>query len=147
MRRRDRPRSITLPRIIKVMTWSVLFFSIPLQLEKVADGHTQDITVDDDPNFDPTAPVLEDESPYPEVRSVVANTDDPTMPSSTIRAWVVGLICAVIIPGANQFFSFRYPIVDINQVCEGFPHAAASANLPFGVPVAKFEIRFTSPYC
>ena len=129
------------------MKWSVLFFSISLQPKKVADGHTQDITVDDDPNFDPTAPVLEDESPYPEVRSVVANTDDPTMPSSTIRAWVVGLICAVIIPGANQFFSFRYPIVDINQVCEGFPHAAASANLPFGVPVAKFEIRFTCPYC
>jgi len=51
-------------------------------------GHTQDITVDDndDPNFDPTAPALEDESPYPEVRSAVANTDDPKMPSSTFRA-------------------------------------------------------------
>ncbi|KAI0251736.1 OPT oligopeptide transporter [Lactifluus subvellereus] len=74
-----------------------------------------DVTVNndnyDDPNFDPLECqwVLDNESPYPEVRSAVANTDDPTMPSSTFRAWVVGLIWAVIIPGVNQFFFFRYP--------------------------------------
>ena len=94
-------------------------------------GHTQDVTVDDndDPNFDPTAPVLEDESPYPEVRAAVANTDDPTMPVSTLRAWTIGLIWAVLIPGVNQFFYFRYPSVSIgvgqastSQVCEKFPH-------------------------
>ena len=82
-------------------------------------GYTQDISVDDDdPNFDPTAPVLEDESPYPEVRSAIANTDDPKMPSSTFRAWVVGLIWAVLLPGVNQVFFFRYPSVQVNQVCE-----------------------------
>ncbi|KAF8493699.1 OPT oligopeptide transporter protein-domain-containing protein [Russula emetica] len=79
------------------------------------DNHTtdhqsddaMDTTVDDndDPNFDPTAPALEDESPYPEVRSAVANTDDPTMPTSTFRAWVIGLIWAVL----------RYPYVSIDQ--------------------------------
>ena len=81
--------------------------------------HTQDVTVDDDddPNFDPTVPVLEDESPYPEVRAAVANTDDPKMPSSTLRSWVLGLIWAVIIPGVNQFFYLRYPSVSINPVC------------------------------
>ena len=82
-------------------------------------GHTQDVTVDDDdPNFDPTAPVLEDESPYPEVRAAVANTDDPTMSSATFRVWVVGLIWAVLIPGANQFFSLRYPSIGIPAVCK-----------------------------
>jgi hypothetical protein len=70
----------------------------------------------DDPNFDPTAFALEDESPYPEVRSAVSNTDDPSMPSSTFRAWVVGLIWAIIIPGVNQFFFFRYPSISISQV-------------------------------
>jgi hypothetical protein len=70
----------------------------------------------DDPNFDPTAFALEDESPYPEVRSAVANTDDPSMPSSTFRAWVVGLIWAIIIPGVNQFFFFRFPSITIGQV-------------------------------
>ena len=96
--------------------------------EKVADiqylvRHAQDITVDDndDPNFDPTAPALEDESPYPEVRSAVANTDDPTMLSSTLRAWVVGLFWAALIPGLNELLLFRYPNVCVNQVCEVFP--------------------------
>ena len=68
--------------------------------------------------------MLEDESPYPEVRSAVANTDDPTMPSSTIRAWVVGPILTVLVPGVNQIFYFRYPAVTINQVCELFSPAA-----------------------
>jgi hypothetical protein len=32
------------------------------------------------------------------------------MPSSTFRAWVVGLIWEVLFPGVNQFFYFRYPL-------------------------------------
>jgi hypothetical protein len=55
-----------------------------------------------------------DESPYPEVRSAVANTDDPMMPASTFRAWVIGLIITILGSGFNQFFSFRYPIVYLN---------------------------------
>ena len=80
---------------------------------------TQDLPVidDDDPNIDFLAFVVDDESPYPEVRSSVANTDDPTMPSSTFRAWVVGLILAIIIPGVNQFFFFRYPSITLDVVC------------------------------
>jgi hypothetical protein len=143
MKRRGPPRPITIPRIIKVMLWSVMIFLLSpsnwIGKKKVADipgRHTQYVTVDDndDPNFDPTVPVLEDESPYPEVRCAVANTDDPTMPSSTFRAWVVGLILAVLIPGVNQFF-FRYPSVIFNQVCETF--SPRRFSLPFGVPVSK----------
>ena len=37
-----------------------------------------------------TSPVSEDDSPYPEVRSAVANTDDPTVPVNTLRTWVIG---------------------------------------------------------
>ncbi|KAF8263227.1 small oligopeptide transporter [Lactarius quietus] len=80
------------------------------------DGISPWATNDDDPNFDPTAFVLEDESPYPEVRSAVANTDDPTMPASTLRAWLLGIIWAVLIPGVNQFFFFRYPSVSISSI-------------------------------
>ena len=115
------------------MVSNVLFFYlISAGLErrkwlKYLVGHTQDVTVDDDdPNFNPTAPVLEDESPYPEVRAAVANTDDPNMPSSTFRAWAVGLMWAVLIPGLNQVFYFRYPSVQINEVCENpFPMAVS----------------------
>lgn len=58
----------------------------------------------------------EDDSPYPEVRSAVANTDDPLMPVNTLRAWLLGLLFAIIIPGVNQFFFFRYPSVTITGV-------------------------------
>ncbi|TDL22377.1 small oligopeptide transporter [Rickenella mellea] len=60
--------------------------------------------------------VPDDDSPYPEVRSAVANTDDPRIPASTIRAWVLGLIWAIILPGVNQFFFFRYPAVTISSL-------------------------------
>ncbi|PAV24301.1 OPT oligopeptide transporter [Pyrrhoderma noxium] len=70
----------------------------------------------DDPNLDKDAIVLEDDSPYPEVRSAVANTDDPTMPVSTIRSWVIGLVFAIIMSGLNQFFFFRYPSVTIGNL-------------------------------
>lgn len=58
----------------------------------------------------------EDESPYPEVRSAVANTDDPDMPAGTLRAWALGLIWAVLIPGVNQFYFFRWPSITIGPV-------------------------------
>ncbi|OBZ72977.1 Sexual differentiation process protein isp4 [Grifola frondosa] len=70
----------------------------------------------DDPNIDPDAIVLEDDSPYPEVRSAVANTDDPSMPVNTLRAWTLGLIWAILLPGLNQFFFFRYPSVTVTGI-------------------------------
>jgi OPT family small oligopeptide transporter len=73
----------------------------------------------DDPNLDKDAAIagiLEDDSPYPEVRSAVANTDDPTIPVGTLRAWTLGLFWAIIIPGLNQFFFFRYPAVNVSSI-------------------------------
>ena len=58
----------------------------------------------------------EDDSPYPEVRSAVANFDDPEMPASTVRAWILGISWAVLLSGMNQFFYFRYPSVAIGIV-------------------------------
>ncbi|KAG9097157.1 hypothetical protein FRC06_007884 [Ceratobasidium sp. 370] len=51
---------------------------------------------------------IEDESPYPEVRSAVANTDDLDMPCR--------LIWAILLPGLNQFFYSRYPSVTIGNL-------------------------------
>lgn len=58
----------------------------------------------------------EDDSPYPEVRSAVANFDDDTMPVSTIRAWVLGMCGAIVLPGVNQFFYYRYPGIVVGSV-------------------------------
>jgi hypothetical protein len=62
----------------------------------------------------------EDESPYPEVRAAVSNTDDMEMPADTLRAWTIGLFWAIFIPGLNQFFHFRYPSVTIGSVRRPF---------------------------
>ncbi|PFH49542.1 hypothetical protein AMATHDRAFT_48643 [Amanita thiersii Skay4041] len=89
----------------------------------------------DDPNIDKDdaiAGVLEDDSPYPEVRSAVSNTDDPTIPASTIRSWLIGIIWAILIPGLNQFFFFRYPSVIVNGIVAqllAFPIGRAWARI------------------
>ena len=62
--------------------------------------------------------VVEDDSPYPEVRAAVANTDDTTIPVNTFRAWLIGIIWAVLIPGLNQFFFFRFPSVSVGGVSD-----------------------------
>lgn len=46
-----------------------------------------------------------DDSPYPEVRSVVPAYDDPTMPCLTVRVWFIGLIFTVF--GQSGEHDFR----------------------------------------
>ena len=58
----------------------------------------------------------EEDSPYPEVRAAVSNTDDPTIPVGTVRVWVIGLLWAILIPGLNQFLYFRYPSITVGSV-------------------------------
>ncbi|KAJ3530568.1 hypothetical protein NM688_g7690 [Phlebia brevispora] len=70
----------------------------------------------EDPNLEQGVIDVEDDSPYPEVRSAVANTDDPTMPVSTLRSWVIGVIWAVLIPGLNQFLFFRFPSITVSGI-------------------------------
>ncbi|KAJ7243035.1 small oligopeptide transporter, partial [Mycena rebaudengoi] len=85
----------------------------------------------------------EEDSPYPEVRSAVANFDDPEMPASTIRSWTLGLIFSALIPGMNQFFHFRFPSINIGPVVAqliAFPIGSAWARcMPhvslFGLPL------------
>ncbi|KAF5006554.1 hypothetical protein FDECE_7080 [Fusarium decemcellulare] len=50
-------------------------------------------------------------SPYPEVRAVVSNKDDPSLPAGTIRAWVIGLIFVIVQSFVNQLFSVRQPAI------------------------------------
>lgn len=46
----------------------------------------------------------------------MANFDDDTMPASTIRAWVLGILGAIVLPGVNQFFYLRYPGIVVGSV-------------------------------
>ncbi|SCU97646.1 LAMI_0F10814g1_1 [Lachancea mirantina] len=59
-------------------------------------------------------PTLLPDSPYPEVRATVANTDDPTVVLNHWRTWFLTTIFVVVFAGVNQFFSLRYPTLTIN---------------------------------
>lgn len=52
-------------------------------------------------------------SPYSEVRAVVDNVDDPTMPTSTLRMWFIGIIYVAIGSFINQLFDIRQPSIVI----------------------------------
>ncbi|KAH9986091.1 OPT oligopeptide transporter [Russula compacta] len=54
------------------------------------------------------------DSPYPEVRAAVANTDDPTMPVNTFRVWFLGVVFALVIPAFNSIITLRYPYILIS---------------------------------
>ncbi|KAK0649302.1 OPT oligopeptide transporter protein-domain-containing protein [Cercophora newfieldiana] len=61
------------------------------------------------------AALITNNSPYSEVRSVVDNHDDPAMPSSTIRVWVIGLFFSSALAAINQLFSIRMPPIGIGS--------------------------------
>ena len=71
----------------------------------------------------------EEDSPYPEVRCAVANYDDPEMPASTLRAWVLGIFWAILVPGMNQFFFFRFPAVNVTGVRPRHPFSGKVLSL------------------
>ena len=71
------------------------------------------------------------------MRSAVANTEDFDMPVSTLRTWFLGLAFAIIMPGLNQFFYFRFPSVQIDSF------AALLLIFPLGRAAAAFLPNWT----
>ncbi|KAE9970878.1 hypothetical protein BLS_004716 [Venturia inaequalis] len=82
---------------------------------EVAPGHLQEIEVDVAKAIGETEDYDEDSehSPYPEVRAVVPEVDDPAIPVNTLRMWIIGIVFTIIGSGINNFFSLRYPSVHI----------------------------------
>lgn len=82
-----------------------------------------------------------DDSPYLEVRAAVSNVDDPDMPVNTFRTWLLGLIAVVVVPGANQLLSLRYPSTTISAfvvIIFAFPLGQLLAKV---LPACKFQTR------
>ncbi|KAK7052416.1 glutathione transporter 1 [Favolaschia claudopus] len=107
-----------------------------------------------DPNYGGIVEDIDGEdSPYPEVRSAVANFDDPEMPASTIRSWTLGLLFSILIPGMNQFFHFRYPSVNVGPVVAqliAFPLGSTWARWMPNVAVCGVALNpgpFTLVHC
>lgn len=61
-------------------------------------------------------PTILPNSPYPDVRAVVPITDDPTIRLNHWRTWFLTTVFVVVFAGVNQFFSLRYPSLEINFI-------------------------------
>ncbi|KAK9454994.1 OPT oligopeptide transporter protein-domain-containing protein [Dipodascopsis uninucleata] len=55
------------------------------------------------------AVLMKHHSPYPEVRSVCSPTDDPSIPTETFRAYVIGTFWVIVGTFINQLIYFRQP--------------------------------------
>ncbi|KAM0152898.1 hypothetical protein ACHAQE_007869 [Botrytis cinerea] len=95
-----------------------------------------------------------DQSPFPEVAACVSNTDDPSIPCNTFRAWVLMTAFVMVFAGANQFFALRYPSLSIGYVVAQllvFPIGRAWEKLPrwrvplgalsFDINPGKFSVK------
>ncbi|GKU11702.1 unnamed protein product, partial [Fusarium langsethiae] len=79
-------------------------------------------------------------SPYPEVRAVVSNKDDPSTPAGTIRAWTIGLLFVVLQSFVNQLFSVRQPSIRLQApVIQLLSYPLGKAWEKW-LPVGKFRL-------
>ncbi|KAI9736312.1 MAG: hypothetical protein M1834_001198 [Cirrosporium novae-zelandiae] len=81
-----------------------------------------------------------DNSPFPEVRANVPNTDDVSLPVNTFRMWFLGCVFALIGSGINSFFSAHYPSVTITSLVTqllSFPCGCLLASI---LPVRTFHL-------
>ncbi|KAF9944478.1 hypothetical protein BGZ70_004609, partial [Mortierella alpina] len=73
----------------------------------------------------------EDDSPIEEVRVIVSNVDDPSLPYNTFRMWFLGLLWTCIISFVNQFFYLRQTTISIGY------SVVALLSLPMGHFMAR----------
>ncbi|KAI9322283.1 OPT family small oligopeptide transporter [Dichotomocladium elegans] len=58
----------------------------------------------------------DEDSPIEEVRAIVPNTDDPTLPVYTFRMWFLGIIFAAALAFVNMFFWFRQNAMTVSAL-------------------------------
>ncbi|KAF7335307.1 OPT oligopeptide transporter [Mycena sanguinolenta] len=82
---------------------------------------------------------FDDESPYPEVRAAVANTDDPSMPVNTFRMWFLGILLTILLAGINQVFYYRSPSVFISSIVGQLISLPMGKLLEWVLPTTQFK--------
>ncbi|GAA5806411.1 OPT family small oligopeptide transporter [Helicostylum pulchrum] len=98
---------------------------------------TQHIDDSEKSDFNEFVETAED-SPIEEVRAVVSNTDDPTLPVYTFRMWFLGIIFGALLSFVNQFFHFRQNALTLS------PLVVQLLSFPIGklmekvIPKSKF---------
>ncbi|KAI0835526.1 small oligopeptide transporter [Hypoxylon sp. FL0890] len=83
-----------------------------LPIQELKDVDTALATGNAEKGVEIETALLEENSPYPEVRGAVRNYD-VDLPANTIRAWVIGLILCTVGSAVNMLFSLRNPTITI----------------------------------
>lgn len=90
------------------------------------------------------AALITNNSPYAEVRAVVSNKDDTSIPASTIRSWVIGILFSVFLAFVNQLFSIRQPGIRFDtNVAQLLAYPVGKAWEKW-MPHADISVPFTS---
>ncbi|KAK9366609.1 OPT oligopeptide transporter protein-domain-containing protein [Lipomyces kononenkoae] len=82
-------------------------------------------------------------SPYPEVRSVVDATDDPTIPVETFRVYLLGFFFIIVVSAVNQFFTTRQPHISISAAIVQILVFPCGKTLAKALPDWGFTLRGT----
>ncbi|KAI9155531.1 Sexual differentiation process protein isp4 [Paramyrothecium foliicola] len=92
------------------------------------------------------AALVANNSPYAEVRAVVSNRDDTTIPCSTIRSWAIGIFFSIVLGFINQLFDIRQPsirvLANVAQLL-AYPVGKAAENWLPDYGVTLFGVRHT----
>lgn len=81
-----------------------------------------------------------DHSPYLEVQAVVESTDNPDTPAGTFRAWLLGLLFAVIGAGLDQFFSLRQPGIYVTSLLAQLLAYPCGIFLAWALPTSSWRL-------
>jgi OPT family small oligopeptide transporter len=92
------------------------------------------------------AALVANNSPYAEVRAVVSNKDDVSIPCSTIRSWAIGILFSLVLGFINQLFDVRQPsirvLANVAQLL-AYPIGKAAENWLPDVGITLFGVRHT----
>lgn len=87
------------------------------------------------------AALIDDWSPYPEVRAVTQVNDDPNESCETLRVYLIGLTLAVAGVVLNTFFYNRFPSISLPTMCFQLILAPAGRAWAKVLPDWGFTIR------
>ncbi|QKD50761.1 OPT oligopeptide transporter protein-domain-containing protein [Fusarium oxysporum Fo47] len=90
--------------------------------------------------FEAQKELMLDGTIYPEVRAVVDDTDDPTLPVGTFRVFLLGTIFAIVGTGVEQFFSLRMPPIGLSTFIVQILALPVGKLLAKWLPTRKFRV-------
>ncbi|KAH8881835.1 Tetrapeptide transporter, OPT1/isp4 [Thozetella sp. PMI_491] len=88
--------------------------------------------------------ILQEDSPYMEVRASVKPTDDPTEYVETIRAWTIGFIVCTVVGAVNVLLYEHYLVVSITSPVVqliAYPMGTGWANYMPNVKVFGYDLN------